>query len=455
MFDKIRKMFDNIHFLSLSGNVVNTVLNSLVFIIAVRLMSLDDFGHWILFSACFTIAQLMKNSFIFTPLVRELAISDSEDVRKRIVGSAFLLNFLISLVLGVLSVLIYQIIPNGNVKEGFIQFFRFYPFFLAADFSLTIAMGKLTEEKDFKRINIIKIAAPVLFLTGFALSFFFFELTFQRILIIQIILQLILSLIPVLFRWVNILYIFKAGKECVKKLFDFGKYCFGTTIAANLLQTSDKLLIGSFLTAKDLAVYELASKLIALLNIVLSSFCDIALPPMSKAFQNKHFREVRDIYYRYSGLLFYLLLVGMIVCFFASDLILYLLGGSKYSGVPEVKAVFNIFLIYGLFITFDRFTGVVLEAINKPQVNLIKVLIMVGVNIAGDIVALKLFNSVEAVAVVTILNVVTGVIIGHLYLWKSIGLHPFKAFTEGTLFLGEMVRKYLKRDRVAVETLSE
>ena len=105
----------------------------------------------------------------------------------------------------------------------------------------------------------------------------------------------------------------------------------------------------------------------------------------------------------------------------------WIVAGDAYiaDGVPSI-AIFRIFLIYGFFLTIDRFTGVTLDSINKPKFNSIKVLLMASVNIIGDIIAIYYFESLHAVAFVTIINSMLGVYVGTRFLKKEINLNIFK-----------------------------
>jgi O-antigen/teichoic acid export membrane protein len=67
-------------------------------------------------------------------------------------------------------------------------------------------------------------------------------------------------------------------------------------------------------------------------------------------------------------------------------------------------SIFNLFLIYGLFLSINSLTDITLDSINKPKYNFIKVSIMVLINISGDIMATLLFKSLIAVALIAILS---------------------------------------------------
>jgi O-antigen/teichoic acid export membrane protein len=112
------------------------------------------------------------------------------------------------------------------------------------------------------------------------------------------------------------------------------------------------------------------------------------------------------------------------------------LGGEKYLGVDQetgesASLIFKVFAFYSLLLPIDRLTGVGLDSINKPKKNFYKIIFMVLANIIGDLIAVFVFESLLAVALVTILFTLIGVIIGYQYLNREIDLKFKLIFTEG------------------------
>ena len=115
-----------------------------------------------------------------------------------------------------------------------------------------------------------------------------------------------------------------------------------------------------------------------------------------------------------------------------------LLGGADYI---DSVIIFQIFLIYALLLPLDRFSGVTLDAINKPNLNMIKVFFMATANIIGDIIAISVFDSLEAVALVTIVNVLVGVLVGNWLLKREIGIKIPLVYSTGFKELKGYLRK--------------
>ena len=92
-----------------------------------------------------------------------------------------------------------------------------------------------------------------------------------------------------------------------------------------------------------------------------------------------------------------------------------MLGGAQYA---ESAIVLRILAVYTAFLPLDRFSGVTLDIIGKPKFNFIKVLLMLLVNVVGDIIAIHYIGNIWAVAGVSILTFFTGVVFGNFILKK-------------------------------------
>jgi len=97
--------------------------------------------------------------------------------------------------------------------------------------------------------------------------------------------------------------------------------------------------------------------------------------------------------------------------------------------------------LYGLLLPLDRMTGIGLDSINKPGVNALKVLIMVLVNIAGDLIAIFVFKSLLLVAISSILFTLMGIWLGMYFLNKELHLRYRDIFSAGTQFYKSILNK--------------
>jgi O-antigen/teichoic acid export membrane protein len=184
-------------------------------------------------------------------------------------------------------------------------------------------------------------------------------------------------------------------------------------------------------------------KLTELQQIPLRSFAATAFPKLSRASMQGKIKEVKEVFYTYSGAMTYLFIAISLVTFVFADLFILVLGGRQYIGTDPVTGfnaatIMRIFSIYGILLPIDRMTGIGLDSINKPNINFMKVLYMVIANVIGDLIAIFVFKSLSMVAVASIFFTAIGIFVGYYYLDKELTLNYRYIFTSGIDFYKKM-----------------
>ena len=112
------------------------------------------------------------------------------------------------------------------------------------------------------------------------------------------------------------------------------------------------------------------------------------------------------------------------------------MGGEEYQEqLPLLTLIFRIFTLYTLLLPLDRFTGVLLDSIDKPKLNLYKVIVMTLANIIVDCIAVFYFESLVAVAIGTVGFTLIGLFLGLFYLKREIQVKSRHIVTDSWQFL--------------------
>ena len=98
------------------------------------------------------------------------------------------------------------------------------------------------------------------------------------------------------------------------------------------------------------------------------------------------------------------------------------------SGRSPNNQILKFFMIYVILLPADRLLGMALEIANKPQWNMLKTFMLIVVNIAGNFIALYYFQSIKAVAAISSIALLTGIISGIIFLkhFDLLKLNQFK-----------------------------
>lgn len=429
------------NFLSLAGNFVFALFGFASIFLLARTLNKSDFGEYIIYLSGMSLFEMIRSGVTSTPLVRFLAGSTDHDEQNQLIGASWFLSIMVTII-GV--VLIYSgfLLFSGPINsKGFGLFFKWYPILSVIILPLNTSLSVLQARKKFGNILMLRALNMSTFFLFLVINYFWLHLDLFWIVVAHQLSFLFAGIISIIKGWAALSTIRHITGAQVRSQLKFGRYSLVTLIGSNLLKSSDTFIIGIMMTSADVAYYSIPIKLIEIIEIPLRSFVSVAFPSMSRASRLNDQKEVRSIYYSYTGLvtwLFIPLTLGLFV--FAKPLVL-LLGGPEYAGS---YVIFWIFLLYALLLPMDRFSGIALDAINKPNLNMVKVLIMATFNIVGDIIVIHYWSSLPGVAICTIMNAAAGVIVGNLLLRRELKTNVLQIFPYGWNYLKYMVKPFLK-----------
>lgn len=446
------------------------VFTFISFILLVRSLDPSIFGEWVIYITLGNFVEMLRFGVTRTAIIRFLSGAKGID-RLKLLGSNWYIGLITTVIISILIWIAYFVFPTPIEESGYLLFFIWYPLLSFINLPFNNAISVMMADQRFDRILLIRLVNTVPFMLFLLVNLFYLHYGIMIILYVHLFINIVTSLLCLLNKWDGIQYIFKADKKSNSTILNFGKFSTGTLVGANLLKSSDAILLGMspFIGTVGVAFYSVPLKLTEILEIPLRSFASTAFPRMSKASLENKVDEVKQIFYSYAGGMTFILLPILIVGFIFAEEFVLILGGKNYI---ETQNIFRIFCIYGLFISIDKFTGIALDSINRPKKNFLKVVYMATANILGDIIAIfyasKIFmfaslmilfltsnfniykvhtynfqfsmiRTLEMVAFVTILFTIIGIGIGIYYLNKEIKLELRLIFTEGWKFFKKII----------------
>lgn len=424
----VKKIFKDKHILSLSGTMIFNVFVGLGFLLLVRSYSKEVIGEWIIYSTGVPLLEMFRSGLLYHALIK--FTSGSKDVKKNqeIIGSIWLLSFILTLVITLSLYILFFSFEELFIQKGFLLLFKLFPLQFILLLPNSICFPILISKQKFDKILLLKLGMTIPSFLFLYMNYSFFNLDIFSVIVINTLTALPTTIYCIVTGSSGIQYIICASKKMIVKILNYGKFTMLTLLATNLLRSSDIFVISLFLTNNDVAHYGIPFKIAGIIENLLGSLYDVAMPSISKEANTRGNFNTRKLFYKYSFFVSLLLFLFIICFFFFRETAVYAIGGAKYLESPEVLSVLTIFLFSFLLHPIDRFSGISLDSINKPDKNLIKVLIMVLLNITGDILVVLFFKSIVPVAFVTLLNLLTGVIIGMYYLKKQININASEFF---------------------------
>ncbi|SHG69537.1 oligosaccharide flippase family protein [Flagellimonas flava] len=439
MWGKLKHIGKEKNLSSLMANVSVAFMGLVSFMLLTRQLDKELFGEWVLFITLATFVDLLRFGLTRTSSVRQLSGADST-LQKSILGASFRINLILLLILTFLCWLIFGLLEfyGIQINNGYRLFLFYYPFLALSNLSWNNAMSLFQAEQNFRRMMVVRISNVGLFCVFLLLNQWWLKLGIIEIIWMNVAVNAVSSIWCTVKSWDGLFYLKYAQRKMEKELVNFGKYSMGTLISSSLLKSSDTFIIGMspFLGSAGIAMYAIPLKLTDLLGIPLHSFAMTAYPRMSKKALEGDLLGTKKIFYSYVGiitLLFFPVALGSFV--FAEYLVLFLGGNEYLDSLPLLTLIFRVFTVYIMLLPLDRFTGVLLDSINRPKLNLYKVLVMTFANIILNLLAVFVFKSLVAVAIGTVMFTLMGIFLGFHYLKKEIQVKGRHIVSESMHFI--------------------
>jgi O-antigen/teichoic acid export membrane protein len=441
------KIVREANFLSLLSNFTNAFFGIAGFAILTRSFPIDVFGQWVLYVTAATLVDMFRFGITNTAVVRYLS-GVEHDERLRFIGSNGLIGLVATVGISVILWICHLAFAEPIRNAGYELFFTWYPLLAFFTLPFNTALVVMQADQKFGKLLWIKLINSGGFFLLLLSNFLFFKLALIQLVWAQLGINLLTSAICISNGWDGLSHIMKATHRTTMKLLHFGKYTTFTIIGTNLLRSADTLIISlSPLGTAAVALYSIPLKLTELQQIPLRSFAATAFPKLSKASIQGKIDEVKSIFYSYSGAMTYLFIFISLFTFLFAEYFVLILGGSQYIGTDPITGfnattIVRIFSVYGLLLPLDRMTGIGLESVNRPSLNLTKVGCMVLANVIGDLIAVFVFKSLAFMAIASVLFTAIGVWVGFYFLNKELQLDYRKVFSSGVEFYKSMYVKF-------------
>jgi O-antigen/teichoic acid export membrane protein len=414
MIKSILSKLRNKHFLALAGNGLLSVFGLVTIKIICASLSLPDLGIWFYFFMIQGLCDAVRNGFLGTATVKFYAGTEGHR-SEEVLGSVWFLASCITGILLLLNVAALFYLPYSHIVELTITI-KWLGLTYLSSLPFSVIFWILQADEDYTKILWLRMINSGSMILIFLTMIFLKKMTLENALFYNFLTNAITSIVGLIWGIGRLQTIRKLSATTVMELFHFGKFSLATSLSANLLRAADGFIIIGMIGPIANAIYQIPVKLMELVEIPLRSFVSTGMSSMAIANNNGDKGEVVHIFKKYSGMLtiaFIPLAVGGILF---ADLAILLLGGHKFDGTQAAN-LFRCFMLISLMYPIDRFNGVTLDIIHKPKINFYKVLIMLAVNVAADLVFIHIFG-IYGIALGILSITLSGIFFGHYHLSK-------------------------------------
>lgn len=420
-------------FVNISGSILSSGFGFLIYAALARVLNLSDFGVWAIFLTTYTFFDLIRAGLVQNALVNFVSSTKDDNHKLKFEIAAWKITFTLSLFVGFIFLAGYWV----NAWAEYRLFFLTAPLLAIITVPFNMALWLSNAHENYSAMQKIRLISLILFF-AFLLFGFFIELNLFIVYLMYVLSLVLSSIISLILGWYKIPNIFQDSKSESKHIIAFGKFSMGTLIGANLLRSSDTYLIAIFLGNQAVALYNVAQRLLELFELPVRSFGIAAYPKMARLYADQDKIQLKNYFEQQSGFLTLIIFIISLFVFVFAEQACIILGGAEYA---ESASILRWFLLFCMVLPFDRYTGIALDAIQQPKRNMQKVILMLSVNVLGDILVLKYFESVEAVAAISFFAFLTGSLAGFIWLRNSFNPGFISSIKEGFLYSVQQLKK--------------
>ncbi|WP_258098211.1 oligosaccharide flippase family protein [Marinoscillum pacificum] len=416
LLNKLKSLLNSDNGVVLIGNLVASALGLGIFMLLARNLSKSDFGAWALFISSAGLLDLMRTGLVRQGMVRTIATSQNDN--QSTLASAGFLAASIS-IMSSIGVWILNLSMDWS-NSGLEIFMKFYPLLNLVTLPWNFDTWYMHALGKYRRMNALRLFVNVLFIALVGAGSIL-EFTLEEFVWAYLAANGLISIYSV--NSLRTIHWIAVSKTQIKGLVDYGKHSLATLTGANLLKSADNLIIGALMGTEAVAIFAIPMKALDLMEIPLRGFVMTAFRRLSQLHNSGQTEAFKKLLFSNISKLTILCIPVALGMLIVPDWIIRILGGDTYEESYTLLRVLSIPL---LLLPVDKFFGASLDSIGQPRINAIKVWIMVIANIAGDLLAIWLFDSLLLVAVVTIINIVAGV-------WFTLVCHPYLKSNLATL----------------------
>lgn len=439
MMSGLLSAFRNKQFMSLMGNGVSAFFNLLSFALLVRILSLPEYGEWVIFTVTYNILDQVRTGLLQSGLIKFYSGADMETAR-RVSGAAWHVSLLLTFGYVILSISGY-FAARPFLDTNWQYILPWLGILTLLSLPMNFATWVLQAENRFQQIMYIRIAQNGSFMLLLAIMYLTKHIELANVMYSYAASMLISSVYCLLRKWTGIRNIAFRTREQAMELYRYGRLIIGSILSSSLINYTNNMVILFFLGQTGVALFSLPQKFMEVIELLLRSFVATAQPTISAAANRNDKKGIAVAFCRYTGTVTLLIIPIIIVLMVFTEPILTLLTKTGYD---EARHVVRITLLTAILWPLDRFNGVTLDMINLPDVNFYKNMLKLVLNAVFAVVLTWLFPNIISVAIAGLLHIIFATAYGYHIMKKHTQVNFNDIWRFGWAEVRQLFNKVLK-----------
>lgn len=352
----MNRFISNIAYLS-SGQFLKVILRLIAFSIVAKSLSITQYGQFVTIIAFVELFQIFTLPGMSKPILRS-ACRDIDNTDEILSSKSGIRN-----ITGLLAILIINIVVIFmNYDSQIVTLVRFYSLVLFIDSIRTYIRIVFKVYEDFKWISLSEIVLSasylILVLISIRLDFGVAGIVFASLI------ATILSFFVDLYNSKRFSRFKIFGGFEYDRVFFISAWIFTITNIMWLIITKiDIVMLSKLTTSDEVAMYGVANRIIFFGLMAVSVVSNVIFPPIVKQIKELGFIKLEGIHSQII-LVFSTFLIGCLIVYFQSDLIISLIADKKYF---LSSTIFNILILYVVIQAFASPVKLILYALDKEK----------------------------------------------------------------------------------------
>ena len=437
---------NNRHYWLKSGTL-NLLLNvqSLIFafgsfFLLVRLLDKHSFGIWALFVATTSIFETARNGLVQNALIKFLSSGKPEE-HPAILSASFIISGALMLICIAINLSLATYFARiWNDPELVSMFYSFVIVYLLQG---ALAQFQWIEQAhlSFQGTVITNFIRQggffVLVLIGFLLHW---EVSLIKLVYLQGACALLGLTTEYFFVRKYLGFSFVYNKSWLWKLFNYGKFVFGTSLGAILSNTINQMMLGGMISVDAAGVYNVALRITNVADIPTNAVGAIVFPQSARRFAEQGNQAGKYMFEKSVGTILALLVPGLALVLIFPHFVVNVIAGNRYG---EAIPIMRITIVTCLFNPFQRMFGTIMDSMGRPKINFILILSFLGVNLLLTYLLVRSSGIMGAVYATFLADLIFFIIM-QLILRSSFDVHFINTFRYAYQFYPDFFKTYAR-----------
>ncbi|MFL9481430.1 flippase [Chitinophagaceae bacterium LWZ2-11] len=410
------------------------------FYLLVRMLDKHSFGTWTLFMATTTIFEMIRSGLIQNALIKFLSFSERSE-HDKILSASFTMSGVLTLACIIINLCLANYLAVKWDSPELVNMFYMYSFVYI--FSGILSQFHWIEQANltFQGIFITNFIRQGVFFVFIVIAFFTkFKIQLIYLVYVQAFCALLSASIEYRFIKKFLRFTYSVSLEWVKKLFNYGKFAFGTSISSILSNTIDQMMLGAILSPAASGAFNIAVRITNLVDIPTNSIAVIVFPQSAKRLATEGKEGIKYLYEKSVGTILAILIPGLLFLYFFPTFVVHVIAGNQYA---ETIPILKITTLYCLLIPFGRQFGTILDSIGRPKITFIIVVLTATLNLTLNYFMIKQWGVMGA-AYATLTSNVIAFAVAQFILYKELKVNIANTFIYAYMFYPEFYNKYVK-----------